>query len=103
MNIEKLSLAELVKLNERVTAALPIARAREMSAARKELSDLVAAKGFTLTELIGTAPKGRRTTVKASGSPRKSSTKMRDPKGVIWAGRGRMPKGFDKASAVAVS
>ena len=53
MNIDKLSLVELKKLHERVTAALPIARAREMTAARKDLADLVAAKGFTLTELIG--------------------------------------------------
>lgn len=101
MNIEKLSLAELKKLNDRIAVALPIARARAMSIARKELADLVAAKGFTLTELIGTAPKGRRSTAKPAGTPRKAPAKLRDSKGVIWAGRGRMPKGFDKASAVA--
>lgn len=103
MNIEKLSLAELRKLNDRIVVALPIARAREMSAARKEMDDLVAAKGFTLAELIDTAPKGRRLTAKPAGTTRKTPAKLRDSKGVIWAGRGRMPNGFDKASAEPVT
>lgn len=99
MNIEKLSLAELTKLNERVAAAIPLARVRELSAARKELADLAASKGFALKELLDTAPKAKR----ASGALRKPSTKMRDAKGVIWAGKGRLPNGFDRASAVVVA
>ncbi len=97
MNIEKLSLAELTKINERITAALPIARARELAAARKELADLAATKGFPLTELLGTTTKASR----VRGPDRKPSVKMRDAKGLIWAGRGRVPKNFDKATAVA--
>lgn len=96
MNVEKLSLAELKALNDRVAAAIPVARAREMSAARKELADLAASKGFALKELLA-APAPRR-----AKTPRKPSTKMKDAKGVIWEGRGRMSKNFDKATAVPV-
>ena len=77
MNIEKLTLVELKKLNDRIAAALPIARARELSTARKELADLAASKGFALKELLA-APAPRR----AKGE-RKPSTKMRDAKGIF--------------------
>ena len=96
MNVEKLSLVELTALNEKVVAQIPIARKRELDAARKELADLAAAKGYSIRELLD-APKTRRGT----GRARRPATKMRDAKGVIWAGRGRMPKGFDRASATA--
>lgn len=95
MNIEKMSLAELTALNARVEAAIPKVKARELEMARKELADLAASKGYTLKELVGKTPRK----AKATGS----TGKMRDPKGLIWAGRGRMPKGFDRTQAVQVS
>jgi len=96
MNIEKMSLDELTKLHTRVTAAMPVARERELTAARKELTDLALAKGFSIPELIGKpAQRNRRKPV--------TVTKLRDEKsGVIWAGRGRLPKGFDRANSVPV-
>lgn len=101
MNVEKLSLNELTALHARIATALPIARARELAAVRKDMEALAAAKGFAISELIGTTttPKTKR----ASATARKPSIKMRDAKGVIWAGRGRTPTGFDRASAVAVT
>ena len=98
MNVEKLSLTELTALHARIATALPIARARELAAVRKDMEALAAAKGFAISELVGTST----TTKRASATARKPSTKMRDAKGVIWAGRGRTPTGFDRASAVAV-
>lgn len=97
MKIENLTLSELVKLNDRITAALPIVRARELEAARKEMRALAESKGFAISDLIGTAPKAR----SSRGPDRKPATKMRDAKGIVYVGRGRLPKGYDKASAVA--
>lgn len=92
MNIEKMSLSELTALNARVEAAIPRVRARELETARKELTDLAAAKGYSLKELIGKTPR------KAKAA--KASSKLRDAKtGVIWAGRGRIPRNFDKSRA----
>lgn len=100
MNVEKLSLIELNALHERIATAIPIARARELAAVRKDMEALAAAKGFAISELVGatTTTKTKRT----GATARKPSTQMRDAKGVIWAGRGRTPNGFDRASAVAV-
>lgn len=98
MKIENLSYAELVQINERVTKAMPEARARELTAARKIVADIATEKGFALTELLGQSA-----TPAAAKRQRKArtSTKMRDGAGVIWAGRGRQPKNFDKTTAVA--
>lgn len=92
MNIEKMSLSELTALNARVEAAIPKVKARELEMARKEIADLAASKGYSLKELIG------KTTVKARPA------KYRDTKsGVLWSGRGRMPRGFDRTQAVQVA
>jgi len=106
MNIDKMTYAELTELNARVTKALPDARVRELEAIRKTVTDLVAARGFSVTDLLSAREFGALidTPIQATTKrPRKAkaATKMRDAKGVIWAGRGRQPKGFDKASAVA--
>ena len=100
MNVEKLSLTELKALHARIATALPIVRARELAAVRQEMADLATSKGFAISELVG--PLTTTKTKRASATARKPSVKMRDAKGVIWAGRGRTPNGFDRASAVAV-
>lgn len=95
MNIDKLSLSELKALNDSVAAMIPKVRARELEAARKEIADLAAAKEYSVAELVGKPAKARR--------HYKPSAKLRDIKsGVIWSGRGRMPKGFDKSRAEAM-
>lgn len=92
MNIEKMSLSELTALNARVEAAIPKVKARELEMARKEIADLAASKGYTLKELLGKTPRKAKTA--------KASSKFRDAKtGVIWAGRGRIPRNFDKSRA----
>tara|TARA_R110000822_G_scaffold21722_12_gene68752 strand:+ start:1569 stop:1874 length:306 start_codon:yes stop_codon:yes gene_type:complete len=98
MNVEKLSLTELKALHARIATALPIVRARELAAVRQEMADLATSKGFAISELVGPSTKTKR----AGATARRPSVKMRDAKGVIWAGRGRTPNGFDRASAVAV-
>lgn len=100
MNVEKMSLTELTALHARIATALPIVRARELAAVRQEMADLATSKGFAISELVG--PLTTTKTNRASATARKPATKMRDAKGVIWAGRGRTPTGFDRASAVAV-
>jgi len=101
MNVEKLSLIELKALHERIATAIPIARARELAAVRKEIADLATSRGYSFEELqVETKTKTK--TKRTGATARTPSTQMRDAKGVIWAGRGRTPIGFDRSSAVAV-
>jgi len=97
MTVEKMSLIELKALHERIATAIPVVRARELAAVRKELADLATSRGYSFEELQ-VETKTKRT----GATARKPSTQMRDAKGVIWAGRGRTPIGFDRSSAVAV-
>tara|TARA_R110000868_G_scaffold362852_3_gene625107 strand:+ start:70 stop:357 length:288 start_codon:yes stop_codon:yes gene_type:complete len=94
MKVEKLSLVELTELNRRIEAAIPIARSREEGELRKQLSEMAAKSGFKLSDLFG-----------ASATIRKPiAPKYRDRKtGVMWTGRGRPPRMFDKARAEALS
>ncbi len=97
MNIEKLSLPELKALAAKVDAQIPVARARELDAARKELTALAQARGFTLRDLREMhEPRTQK-------RQRKASVQLRDPKGLVWAGRGRMPKGFDRSRAETIA
>ncbi len=98
MNIEKLSLPELKALAAKVDAQIPVARARELDAARKEIAALAEARGFTLRDIREMQER------LAPRRQRKASTQLRDMKnGLVWAGRGRMPKGFDRSRAEAVA
>lgn len=106
---------ELLALRAQIDLALSALDAKRNAAVSKARA-VAAANGFTLEELLGdAAPVPPPAPIKGLGivatrkpkRPRKAKSSngvhaMRDSAGVIWAGRGRMPKGFDKASAVPV-
>tara|TARA_R110000868_G_scaffold279539_1_gene539608 strand:+ start:125 stop:412 length:288 start_codon:yes stop_codon:yes gene_type:complete len=90
MKVEKLSLVELTALNRRIEAAIPIARNRELGEVRKQLSEMAAKSGFKLSDLFGV-----NATIRKPVAP-----KYRDREtGVMWAGRGRPPRQFDRSRA----
>lgn len=82
INVEKLSLKELVALNWKIRRAIMQARARERAEVKKKLAELAAANGFSISELLG-----RRVTSK--GSIAKYANP--DDSGDTWTGRGRKP------------
>ena len=101
MNLDKFSLKDLTVLRAKVDAQLPLTRARDIDAAKAEMLALAAARGFALADLMG--DRRPHAPARKARKPRRPSTKLRDVKtGILWAGRGRPPKGFDRSRAVAV-
>ena len=91
MKIEQMSLADLKITLAKVEAEIPRAKAREASAVRGEIDQLLARKGLKLTDVLGASGSSRRST-KGRAVP----VKFRDPKsGAEWSGRGRHPKWYD--------
>ena len=86
-DVSKLSLPELTELYRKVQLMLPRARAREIEDVRREMAELAAKRGMSITDVLG-----------IPGKARKVAPKWIDSKtGVTWTGRGRMPRGFDKS------
>ena len=100
-----MTVRELTKLRDEVDRRLPAAK-REAIAHLKAEADRL---GVTLEDVFS-APKRRRRRKKAevlANKPRKAkagtSARWIDKNGVTWSGRGRHPKGWDKASAMQLS
>lgn len=92
MDLNRMSLADLRSLNERVAAAITVARSRERDKLRAELAAMAASHGFRIADIFG-----------ASGK-QIVAPKYRDRKtGVLWSGRGRCPRNFDRARAETLS
>jgi DNA-binding protein H-NS len=83
INVDKLSLKDLLDLEERVKRAISVARERERSDLRQQMMDLAEKKGFSVNELFGAA----------RGARGKSAAKYANPdnRGETWTGRGRKP------------
>lgn len=85
VNIDKLSLKELVDLEGRVQKAISAARERERGEIKQKVEALVTGAGFSLGELFGGrgAPRGGKNT----------SAKFINPenRNETWTGRGRKP------------
>ena len=58
VNVDKLSLKDLVDLEAKVKKALAVARDRERSELKKKMADLAETHGFSVAELFG-ATRGR--------------------------------------------
>jgi DNA-binding protein H-NS len=86
INVDKLSLKDLIELEGKVKKAIVSAREREKNEIRQEMMALAAKRGLSLNEILGT---GR--TSKAGG---KVAVKYRNPDNPTdtWTGRGRQPK-----------
>lgn len=85
VNVDKMSLKELVDLENKVKKAIAVARERERAEAKMELAALAERRGFSVNELFGGArgTKGSKVAVKYRNKDNPADT---------WTGRGRQPK-----------
>jgi DNA-binding protein H-NS len=88
-NIDNLSLADLNELAARVQKAIASKKDEDRGDMLKELKALASAKGYTLDELLGKGPGGRR---QRSDKGVKLKPKYVGPNGEIYTGRGPTPK-----------
>ena len=81
--LDKMSYAELLKLQERIEAAIAAKRVEGAAATKEQLRAMAEKAGFNLNELFG----------KRGGKRGPSSVKYRNPKDTsqTWTGRGRKP------------
>ncbi len=89
VDLEKLSLAELSKLEDELHAAKADRKAQERDAIKAKLAEQAIAAGFTIEELFGKRGKSRG----------KVAPKYRNPKNAseTWTGRGRRPRWLESA------
>jgi DNA-binding protein H-NS len=84
VNVDKMSLKELVDLETRVRRAIANAKERERSELKNKIASLAENAGFTVTELFGGGRgKGGKVAVKYRNKDNLAET---------WTGRGRQPK-----------
>ena len=81
--LDKMSYAELLKLQERIEAAIAEKRVEDAAATKEQLRAMAEKAGFSLNDLFG-----KRGPKKGSGQ-----AKYRNPKDTsqTWTGRGRKP------------
>ncbi len=92
MDINALSLKELKDLQAQVARAIASYEDRKKKEAVAELEDRARQMGFTLAELLGTAPVRKRAPASAKyANPANPSE--------TWSGRGRKPRWFEAALA----
>jgi DNA-binding protein H-NS len=85
VNVDKMSLKELLDLEIRVKKAIATVRERERAEAKQELAALAERRGFSVNELFGSGrgTKGTKVAVKYRNKDNPTET---------WTGRGRQPK-----------
>lgn len=83
INVDKLSLKELIDLEEKVRKAIGAARERERAELKQQMMELAEKRGFSVNDLFGA---GR-------GARGKSAAKYANPdnRSETWTGRGRKP------------
>ncbi|MGL4321603.1 MAG: H-NS family nucleoid-associated regulatory protein [Paracoccaceae bacterium] len=90
IDLNKMSLKELKDLQSQVNKAVTSFEDRRRKEALAEIEEVARAKGFTLSELTGTAVPRKRApaTAKYANPANKSDT---------WSGRGRKPRWVEAA------
>ena len=88
INVDKLSLKELVDLESKVQRAIAAARDRERSELKKKVADLAETHGFSVSELFG-GVRGRGAAKSKSLGDAKYANQ--ENKSDTWTGRGRKP------------
>jgi DNA-binding protein H-NS len=80
--LERMSYTELIKLDEKIKAAIANKRIAEATSTKEQLRALAEKSGFSLRELFG-----------KRGYRKSSEIKYRNPKDTsqTWTGRGRKP------------
>jgi len=92
MKLDKMKLAELEALKAKVEARILVARREEVARVKDEVNEKLKEHGLSLTDIL--TPTGARKTRKT-----RKTNPLRDKNGMIYAGIGRRPAGFDDASA----
>ena len=87
LNVEKLSLKELIALEAKLAAAIATARQKERAEIKSKVAELAERHGFSVSELFGGL--GRSNGRKKSVSIAKYANP--DDKTDTWTGRGRKP------------
>ena len=82
VNVDKLSLKELLVLEAQIGSAITAAREREHIELKHELASIAEKRGFSLRELFGGRGKGKASAPKYANPDDRSQT---------WTGRGRKP------------
>ena len=82
VNVDKLSLKELIDLEAKVERAITVAREREHMELKQDLAAFAEKRGFSLRELFGGGGKGKVSAAKYANPDDRSQT---------WTGRGRKP------------
>lgn len=85
MNLDEMSYKDLMDIQDEITEAMKIARAKEVEALRAEMKGRADRRGLTLEDLFTRAR--RQSHVKAPA-------KFVGPEGQTWSGRGRRPLWF---------
>ena len=82
--LDKMSYAELLKLQERIEVAIAEKRSADAQTTKEQLRQMAEKAGFSLSDLFG----GKRGSKKGNGQ-----AKYRNPKdsSQTWTGRGRKP------------
>jgi len=84
INLEKMSLSDLLVLQQEVEAAIEEARSRERSEVLVRMEQLASKSGFSLSELMGGRGRGKgKISVAKYANP--------DDRTQTWTGRGRKP------------
>lgn len=92
MDLNALSLKELKDLQSQIARAIASYEDRKKKEAVAELEDRARQMGFSLAELLGTAPVRKRAPASAKYANPANSTET-------WSGRGRKPRWFEAALA----
>ena len=81
--LDKMSYAELLKLEERIQAAIAAKRVEDAASTKEALRAMAEKAGFSLSDLFG----------KRGGRKGSGEVKFRNPKDTsqTWTGRGRKP------------
>jgi DNA-binding protein H-NS len=83
INVDKMSLKDLLELEARVKRAITNAKERERSDLKQKIASLAENAGFTVSELFGSGRKGSKVAIKYRNKDNPAET---------WTGRGRQPK-----------
>lgn len=89
LNVDKMSLKDLVELEAKVSKAIAAARDRERSDLKKKLAEMAETHGFSVGELFGGGRAGRGAGKGKSVGAAKYANP--DNKSDTWTGRGRKP------------
>lgn len=90
INVDKLSLKELLDLENRVKKAIASAQAREKDEFLADIKAMAAKRGLSISEVLGGGKAGK-------GSKVAIKYRNRDNPSETWTGRGRQPKWLSAA------